>query len=109
MSDRDQMYLIAFYVPQQAIEPVISAMFSKGAGHIGDYNSCAWRVLGKGQFKPLVGSNPHIGSQGVIEQVDEYKVELVCEKRFLHSVVSALKEAHPYEELAYHVIELVQV
>ncbi len=57
--------------------------------------------LGTGQFRPLTGADPHIGRVGVLETVEELKVELVCEDDLIHQAVAALKLAHPYEEPAF--------
>jgi hypothetical protein len=84
-------------------------MFEAGAGRIGEYDYCAWQVLGEGQFRPLDGANPYIGKKGEIERVLEYKVEMVCEEEFLKEVIDAMKKAHPYETPAYSVIELVDI
>ena len=98
------MYKIIFYVPEGDLEKVKSALFEAGAGRIGDYSHCAWQVLGDGQFMPLEGSQPHLGSWQQLETVREYKVELVCETRLLDDALTALKKAHPYETPAYQVI-----
>lgn len=100
------MYKICFYVPTSHLEPVKQALFDAGAGRIGDYEHCAWQVLGQGQFRPLIGSDPFLGKQDVLEQVPEYRVEMVCETALIETVVAALKQAHPYEEPAYDVLRL---
>ena len=79
-------------------------MFEAGAGRVGNYDCCAWQTRGEGQFRPLNGSTPFLGNQGQIETVIEYKLELVCEEPCLKAVISALKRAHPYEEVAYTAI-----
>jgi hypothetical protein len=33
--------------------------------------------VGQGQFRPLKGSQPFLGEAGQVEQVEEWKVELV--------------------------------
>jgi len=98
------MYKIVFYAPEKDCEKVKEAMFSAGAGRIGDYERCAWQVKGEGQFCSKEGSNPHIGEQDKLERIEEYKVELVCEDSKLSNVISAMKKAHPYEEPAYQII-----
>ncbi|MFT3930301.1 MAG: YqfO family protein [Spongiibacteraceae bacterium] len=103
------MYKLCVYVPTSHVEQVKQAMFDAGAGRIGDYDSCCWQVAGQGQFRPLAGANPFIGSQGNIETVEEYKVELVCEDALIADVVAALKQAHPYEEPAYQVWKLENI
>jgi len=103
------MYKLVFFVPQSHVESVKSAVFAAGAGRIGDYEHCAWQVLGAGQFRPLQGSRPFIGSQDVLEKVSEYRVELVCADEHIADAVAALKAAHPYEEPAFDVTRLVDV
>ncbi len=103
------MVRITFYVPETHLEQVKAALFAAGAGRIGAYDCCAWQVKGQGQFRPLAGSNPFIGQQGVVEVLDEYKVELVCDDGQLHAALAALKLSHPYEEPAYDVVPLLDL
>ena len=103
------MYKICFYVPETHLESVKEALFNAGAGRIGAYDQCCWQSKGVGQFRPLSGSNPFIGSIGQRELVEEYKVEMVCERQIIRKVIASLKQAHPYEEPAYNVTELVEV
>ena len=101
------MYKLCFYVPATHLEAVKAAVFAAGAGRIGDYDSCCWQVLGQGQIRPLAGSDPFLGREGAVEQVEEYRVEMVCERAVVGAAVAAMKQAHPYEEPAWDVIELV--
>ncbi|NKB32198.1 MAG: NGG1p interacting factor NIF3 [Pseudomonadales bacterium] len=103
------MFKIEFYVPESHLELVKLAMFDAGAGRVGDYDACAWQTLGQGQYRPLQGSQPYLGTQDKIETVAEYKVELVCAEEFLNAVVEAMKTSHPYEEVAYGVIRMESV
>ena len=98
-------YLLCFYVPESALEQVKEAVFGAGAGRIGHYDRCCWQAVGQGQFRPLAGSNPTLGRHGALERVVEYKVEMVCEAKFIRAAVRALKDAHPYEEPAWHVLQ----
>lgn len=100
------MYKLVFFVPESHLETVKSAVFSAGAGRIGDYEACAWQTLGQGQFRPLPGSNPFIGSDNQLELVSEYRVEMVCADEFIRAVIAALRQAHPYEEPAFDVWRL---
>ncbi|MGB1092446.1 MAG: NGG1p interacting factor NIF3 [Oceanobacter sp.] len=102
------MYKLVFFVPSEHKEVVKAEVFAANAGHIGRYAECCWEIEGKGQFRPLQGSNPAIGGQGELSYVDEFRVEMVCEKRFIREVIAALKAAHPYEEPAYEVMELLE-
>jgi len=100
------MYKLAFFVPPSHLEQVKSALFAAGAGRIGAYDCCSWQVLGQGQFRPLDGSQPFIGQTGQIEQVEEWKVELVVADELIRETVAALKSSHPYETPAYEVWKL---
>lgn len=100
------MFKLCFFVPDSHLEPVKTALFDAGAGRIGHYDQCCWQVLGHGQFRPLPGSNPHIGSTGEVERLEEWKVELVVEAHLVQAAVAALKAAHPYETPAYEVHRL---
>lgn len=103
------MYKLCFYVPESHLEIVKAAVFDSGAGKVGDYDSCCWQVLGQGQFRPLMGSQPFIGQQGSLAVVDEYRVEMVCADDVLQLAVSSLIKAHPYEEPAFDVWKLVDI
>ncbi|ROM90067.1 YqfO family protein [Pseudomonas brassicacearum] len=100
------MYKLGFFVPQSHVEVVKGAVFAAGGGRIGAYDHCSWQVLGLGQFRPLDGSQPFIGQAGLVEQVEEWKVELVVSDELIGSVVAALKQSHPYETPAYEVWRL---
>lgn len=95
------MFAISVYIPEANLESVKAAMFAAGAGKIGNYDSCSWQTLGQGQFRPLENAKPHLGQQGVVEQVKEWKVEMVCDEGMIQNVIRAMKAAHPYETPAY--------
>lgn len=103
------MYHIAFYVPESHAEEVKESMFKAGAGKLGNYEHCSFEYKGIGQFRPLQGSSPFIGSHEMLEKVSEVKVEMICKKEFLAQSIAALKASHPYETPAYYVIETVGI
>lgn len=103
------MHKLVFFVPVSHSEVVKQAVFGAGAGKIGDYDQCSWQTLGQGQFRPLPGSDPFIGSIGDCETVEEYRVEMVCADDKIKAAVLALKQAHPYEEPAYDVWQLCDI
>ncbi len=92
---------LVFYVPVAQAEAVKEAVFAAGGGRIGDYDRCCWQTLGSGQFRPLPGSQPFLGTTGKVEQVEELRVELVVPEPVLPEVLAALLAAHPYETPAY--------
>jgi hypothetical protein len=97
------VYKLAFFVPASHVEVVKAAVFAAGGGRIGGYEHCAWQILGQGQFRPMAGSQPFLGQAGEVEQVEEWKVELVVADELIQQVVTALKHSHPYETPAYEV------
>lgn len=100
------MYFLAFYVPESHKESVKQALFEAGAGKFNSYDMCSFETRGAGQFRPLEGSTPFIGESHNLEQVTEYKVEMVLKDEVRERAISALKRAHPYEEVAYHLIKI---
>ena len=101
------MIHFCFYVPVTHLEKVKSAVFAAGGGRIGNYDSCAFEIRGLGQFRGLDSSQPFFGQKGKVEQVEEVKVEMVCENHLIKEVVAALKFSHPYETPAYYAIEML--
>jgi dinuclear metal center YbgI/SA1388 family protein len=92
------------YVPVDDAAKVAAAMHDAGAGVVGDYDRAMFSSRGIGQFRPLAGANPAIGSVGEVETVDEMSLELVGPPALRETVRAALLAAHPYEEVAYDVI-----
>jgi len=102
------MFKICVYVPEKSVENVKQALFDAGAGRIGNYDRCCWQTDGSGQFRPLQGSNPAIGSLHEVEHVREVKIELVCADDLVEEAVQAMRDSHPYEKPAFDVWELVE-
>ena len=100
------MYKLSYFVPLEAKEKTKTALFEIGAGKFNHYEYCSFEVAGTGQFKALDNANPYIGTKGSIEYVTEYKIEMICADELIKKAVAVLKEAHPYEEVAYEVIKL---
>lgn len=92
-------------MPETHLNIVKNAIFKAGAGIMGNYACCSWETSGTGQFRPMEGSNPFIGTLSKIEQVKECKVETICEEPVLNDIIKALKQSHPYELPAYQIIE----
>lgn len=102
------MYKLTFYVPSEEAEKVKEALFQKGAGKVGNYDRACWQVSGTGQFRPLEGSNPALGSVGDIHQEEELRVEMLLEEEKADDVIAALKMAHPYEEPAWDLVRIIR-
>ncbi|WP_300008054.1 Nif3-like dinuclear metal center hexameric protein [Pseudonocardia sp.] len=101
--------IVTFIPVGPAITAVHDALSAAGAGHIGDYSHCSFATAGTGQFRPLDGAHPTIGSVGRLERVAETRLEMVLPRRIRPQVVAALRAAHPYEEPAFDVLELAEI
>jgi dinuclear metal center YbgI/SA1388 family protein len=97
---------IAVFVPEGHADAVMRAMTSEGAGTIGAYDHCSFQTAGTGTFRPLQNARPYIGTGGTHERVNEIRIEMVVPRWKCQQVVSAMRHAHPYEEVAYDVIDL---
>jgi len=99
-------YKIVTFVPPAHVGKVASAMFDAGAGNIGDYEQCSYRLRGEGTFFGTENTNPQLGKKGRLESVAETRIEMVCPNRSLPEVVTALRKSHPYEEPAFDIYPL---
>lgn len=106
ITSTEELYKLAVYVPNSYVEAVKEALAKGGAGNIGNYSHCSFSIEGNGNFKPLEGSNPFIGTKGLVEIVEETKVETIVSKKYLGGVLSLMLKAHPYEEVAYDLYKL---
>ena len=95
------------FVPREALDPVREALFAAGAGRIGDYERCSFYTEGTGTFFGGVGTSPDVGQSGREERVAELRLETVFPAERQAEVVAALREAHPYEEPAFDIYDLV--
>jgi hypothetical protein len=100
---------IVVFVPETHTDVVRKAMGDAGAGIIGNYSHCTFSSKGVGRFKPESGANPHIGEVGKFEEVVEERIETICSREKLESVIAAIKEVHPYDEIALDVYPLENI
>src|SRR4051812_13434663 len=98
---------LVVFVPVASLDDVRDALFEAGAGRIGDYERCSWYTEGTGTFRGGEGTQPAIGEAGREERVRELRVETVFPAERHEQVVEALRRAHPYEEPAFDVYELL--
>jgi len=97
--------LVTFCPALYAIQ-VRDAIFNAGAGHIGNYDKCSFSSPGEGTFRPLEGSNPFTGEMQKLHVESEIRIESIFPAFRENAVISALKQAHPYEEVAYDIVPL---
>lgn len=103
---KDTLAKLVTFVPLENKDQVLTALHEAGAGQIGDYKNCSFSVEGTGTFLPTEGTNPHIGSAGKQEYVQEVRVEVIFPIHLERKVLHALKRSHPYEEVAYYLSTL---
>ncbi len=102
----EPLYKLVVFVPLTHIEQVRQAIHAAGAGKTGGYSECSFQSPGTGSFKPGTGTNPFLGKMGQLEQVEEIRLETVCLERDLNKVLEAMHASHPYEEVAYDLLQL---
>ncbi len=98
---------LVVFVPREALDGVREALFAAGAGRIGNYEHCSWYTEGTGTFLGGEGSSPNVGQAGREERVAELRLETVFPADRQDEVLAALRRAHPYEEPAFDLSELV--
>ena len=98
---------LVVFVPMASTGDVLAAAFAAGAGRIGEYDECSFRVSGTGTFRPSAAANPVVGEREQRTAVSEDRVEIVVDRRDLPGVIDAVIAAHPYEEVAFDVYPLV--
>ncbi len=104
-----QFVKIVVTVPESHADAVREAMGRAGAGKMGNYSFCSFSTKGKGRFLPTEGANPAIGNVGKLEIVAEERIEVMCGKILVESVVQAIKDMHPYEEIAIDIYPLLNL
>lgn len=94
------------FCPQKNAEEVRSALFTSGAGRLGNYSECSFNLEGSGTFKAGEGAEPHVGNVGERHTEKETRIEVIFAGYLQNKVLMALRQAHPYEEIAYDIYSL---
>ncbi len=94
------------FIPQAHTENVLSALYRAGAGQIGNYKNCSFQTEGTGTFMPNQEAKPHIGSANTQATVKEIRAEVILPAYQQDAVLAALRQSHPYEEVAYYLTPL---
>src|SRR5947209_1466121 len=97
---------VVVFVPDADLGKVAEAMFAAGAGQIGQYSQCSFRLSGTGTFFGSEAANPTVGQKGQREEVGEWRLEVICPETSLQRVLQAMRQAHSYEEPAFDVYPL---
>ena len=97
---------VVVYVPTSYADTVADAMHACGAGNIGDYEHCSYRIAGEGRYRAKAGAHPFVGTPGEMHSEPETRIEVIVDAAVKDRVVQAMLQAHPYEEPAYDVLQL---
>lgn len=97
---------IVVFVPDGDLARVSDALFEAGAGVIGQYRECSFRVAGTGTFFGSEATNPAVGQKGRREEVAEWRLEVVCDAGKVPEAIRRMRQAHSYEEPAFDVYPL---
>lgn len=103
---KGHILLLKVYVPVANAQALKEALWSAGAGEISNYSECSFQWAGKGTFNGNEASSPQLGEKNVREEVEEICIEVIFPQWRSAAVLQAMKAAHPYEEVAYHLIRL---
>lgn len=94
------------YAPKSATQKILEGLFAAGAGNIGNYSECSFTIDGHGTFMGNEISNPKIGERNIRHTENEDKIEVIFPDYRQEKILTALREHHPYEEIAYEIITL---
>jgi dinuclear metal center YbgI/SA1388 family protein len=103
---KNRLLKLVTYIPESHLEVVKEALFSAGAGVIGNYDSCGFAVQGTGSFRGGEQTNPYAGEKGKLHYEKEMRFETVLLSHLKDKVIRALLDTHPYEEVAYDIYSL---
>lgn len=102
-----KMVKIVTFVPIKDAEKVRMAMGDAGAGVLGKYHHASFSTRGTGRFIPSEGARPAIGKVGQQQEVEEERIEVICQKEKVKEVVEAIKKVHPYEEIPLEIYQVI--
>lgn len=102
------MFKIVTFVPIKDAQKVRKAMGDAGAGVWRNYHHASFSSRGIGRFTPGKGAHPAIGEIGKPEEVEEERIEVICQKEKVKEVVAAIKRTHPYEEIPLEIYQLIE-
>lgn len=97
---------LATFVPNDNLEKVLQSLYEAGAGEIGNYEQCSFQIQGTGTFKPNETAMPILGTAGKLEKVPETRIEVIFPTYATAKIMTALRAAHPYEEVAHYITRL---
>lgn len=104
---KETLTKLVTFIPTENAENVLAALHHAGAGEIGNYKNCSFRLNGTGTFMPTDKANPRIGEANKQEYVEEVRAEVIFPSHLESKILKALRQSHPYEEVAYYLTPLL--
>jgi len=101
VTKNDNLSKLVSFVPKENTFEILNELHKTGAGNIGNYSNCSFRVEGTGTFMPKEGATPKVGEANLQEEVKENRIEVIFPAHLSSKMLNTLKKAHPYEEVAY--------
>lgn len=102
-----QLLKLFTFVPVEHAEALRAALFAAGAGHIGEYSETSFTAEGTGTFRGSENTRPFVGEPGKRHEEKEVKIEVILPPYRRSAVLKALFTTHPYEEVAYDLVSLL--
>ncbi|WP_213521498.1 Nif3-like dinuclear metal center hexameric protein [Nonlabens sp.] len=94
------------YIPTDDFEKVKEALFTAGAGALGNYSECSFSSIGQGTFRGNEMSNPQLGEALKRNTVSEKELSMTYLPHLEAAVKAALINSHPYEEVSFEISTL---
>ncbi len=94
------------FCPTAHAEVLKAALFTAGAGHIGNYSNCSFNTIGTGTFKAGANANPFVGQKDKEHHQEEIRIETIFKTPDEGKILTALFANHPYETIAYDIYTL---
>jgi len=99
--EESKYFKVSFFITKESEAEVTSQILSKGIGEFLKYENCYFTTTGAGHFKAKEKAKPYVK----IENFKENKVEFIVRKDKIFDCINNLKQIHPYDEIAFDVIE----
>jgi len=103
---KETLMKLVTFIPKEKVGEVMNALHKAGAGEIGNYKNCSFQITGEGTFMPTDNARPFIGQANQLERIEEVRAEVIFPRPQSQAVLAALKQSHPYEEVAYYLSSL---
>lgn len=103
---KGELKKLTTYVPLDYAEKLRKSLFEAGAGKLGNYDQCSFNLEGVGTYRANEKANPFLGEKGELHKENEICLSVIFERHLESHIMKALRANHPYEEVAYEIVNL---